>query len=480
VPELIATAISKRYGSLTALDGVSATFRPGEIHAVVGENGAGKSTFVGILAGFVRPDSGSVRLDGESLPVGQAFEYKRRGIEMIHQHFTLVPAMTVSENLALGRVASLGKVLDASGLADRSMQVALRLGWKIDGNAAVGDLSVGTQQRVEILKALGGDADVLIFDEPTAVLAPVEVEELLSVLRTLRDDGKTVILIAHKLAEIMAVADHVTVLRRGKWVASARVSDTNPAELAQWMVGDMPSSTPSDDSVSTRPGLRTTSLSVAGDRGNPAISNVDFEIQRGEVLGFGGVDGNGQVELAEALVGIRPFQGSIAFADADQPDRGYVPQDRQVDGLALTMSVKENLLVTGHRDSNLTSWGWLRRGAISIWATALIERFGIKVSGPNQSVSGLSGGNQQKVVVSRALEHPRDLLVFVNPTRGLDLRATQFVHEQIRAAQLGGAAIALITTDLDELYALSSRTKFLSQGRLLEDQGVASLVGGIS
>jgi general nucleoside transport system ATP-binding protein len=474
--ELVAEGITKRYGALTALDAVSVSFVSGEIHAVVGENGAGKSTFVGVLSGFVRPDSGRVALNSRDLPLGSAFSVKRLGVEMIHQHFTLVPALTVRENLALGRVTSLFRLLRPETLVAKAVEVAQRLGWSIDLDARVGDLPVGTQQRVEILKALGGDAEVLIFDEPTAVLAPEEVDELFAVLRKLRDDGKMVILIAHKLSEILSVADRVTVLRRGKKVASALISETNADEIAGWIVGDLEyrSNLGVNLTAAQGEGLSVRGLNVLGDRGNVAIDEISFEIARGEVLGFGGVDGNGQVELAEALAGVRPFTGAVEFRDVpDAAEVGYVPQDRQADGLALRMSIRDNLLITGHRDASLTTRGWLKSGAIESWSSALIQRFGIKARGPAQVVGGLSGGNQQKVVVSRALEKRRDLLVFVNPTRGLDLAATQFVHGQIREAQTAGTAVALITTDRDELFALSNRTVFLSKGKLTE-----SLIGG--
>ena len=482
--ELIAEGITKRYGSLTALDAVSVTFRSGEIHAVVGENGAGKSTFVGVLSGFVRPDSGQILLNGTPLPLGRAFDIKRRGVEMIHQHFTLVPALTVRENLALGRISTLLGVLKPNELIARALEVANRLNWHLDLDARVADLPVGSQQRIEILKALGGDAEILIFDEPTAVLAPEEVEELFSVLRALRHEGKMVILIAHKLSEIVAVADQVTVLRQGKRVASSAIADTNPQEIAKWIVGDVTFQSTNNQAGITnelRPGLRVRELAVKGDRGNQVISDLSFEIHRGEVLGFGGVDGNGQLELAEALVGVRDFSGTVEFVDAPGPiEAGYVPQDRQTEGLALNMSIQDNLLITGHRSPELTNRGWLKRTAINAWSARLIQQFGIKASGPSQPVKGLSGGNQQKVVVSRALEQRRNLLVVVNPTRGLDLAATQFVHAQIRLAREAGTAIALITADRDELFALATRTVFLSKGQISEVQGAASLLGGIS
>jgi len=453
-----------------ALDAVSAEFRPGEIHAVLGENGAGKSTLVGILGGFVTPDSGTVTLDGVPIPIGRAFDCKRLGIEQIHQHFTLVGAFTVAENLALARLPGLASTAPIAELARPSLAAADRLGWSVEPNARVGDLSVGAQQRLEILKALGGDARVVLFDEPTAVLSPDEVDDLFRVLRQLRDEGRIVILIAHKLSEVMAIADRVTVLRRGKWVASCEIGETNAAQLAEWMVGELPAA-----ATGTRPapqgnGIQAQGLCVEGDRGEPAIRGIDFQIRRGEVLGFGGVDGNGQVELAEALAAVRSHTGELQFDGIPiSPENlriAYIPQDRHHDGLALGMSIQDNLLITGHRHPQFAKGPFLVLRAVRAWAQELIDRFQIKADGPALRVSGLSGGNQQKVVVARALESQPDLLVAVNPTRGLDIRATEYVHRMILEAREKGAAVALISTDLDELAALADRTVFLSRGEL--------------
>jgi simple sugar transport system ATP-binding protein len=474
--------VTKRYGALVALDRVDATFSPGEVHAVLGENGAGKSTLMGVMSGFVVPNEGQVLLDGEPVPVGKAFECKRMGIEMIHQHFTLVPEFTAAENLALARLPGLSKSARVGSLADPALQIAERLGWQVDPNERVRTMPVGVQQRLEILKALSGNARVLVFDEPTAVLAPDEVDDLFRVLRRLRDDGKVVVLIAHKLSEVMAVADRVTVLRRGKVVATAVIGDTSPSQLASWMVGEMPIPGAKPEAVEVREGLRADGLVVAGDRGETAVRGVNLRVGRGEIVGIGGVDGNGQVELAEALVGVRRSRGPSVVQFEERPVQeakvAYIPQDRQVAGLAVGMSVEDNLLVTGHRKPELSSGPLMVVGRVHAWARSLIDRFGIKVSGPAEAVSSLSGGNQQKVVVSRALDTQPDLLVAVNPTRGLDIKATEYVHEKIREARAAGAAVALFTTDLDELYALSDRTLFMSRGELVEDQGAVSLVGG--
>jgi len=473
--------IVKRFGTLTALENVSASFRPGEIHAVLGENGAGKSTLMGILSGFVVPDSGTVMLNGNPVPVGRPFDCKRLGIEMIHQHFTLVSEFTIAENFALSRLPGLMSSSEVSARAEPSLAAATRLGWELEPGRRVSSLSVGAQQRIEILKALGGDAQVIIFDEPTAVLSPDEVEDLFRVLRQLKTDGHVVILIAHKLSEVLSIADHVTVLRRGKWIASAPIAEVDERKLAEWMVGELPPPLPERKGTKLVPGLVGQDLTVLGDRGEAAIKNCSFEIKRGEILGIGGVDGNGQLELAEALVAVRPVAGALSFAgkqvNAEEMRISYVPQDRQHDGLAMGMTIEENLLITGHRKPMLRKGPFLNFRALHQWANELVKRFSVKANSPADRVAGLSGGNQQKVVVSRALDEQPDLLVVVNPTRGLDIRATEYVHSKIQEARDAGAAVALFSTDLDEIYTLADRVMFLSRGELIADTGAESLLG---
>ncbi len=469
--------VSKHFGALVALDHVSAHFLPGKIHAVLGENGAGKSTLMNVLSGFLVPDSGEILLDGVPIPSGKPAACQRAGIEMIHQHFTLVSAFSAEENLALARTQSLVKLVDPSSTAQDSLKLAAHLGWEIPKGKPVSSFAVGDQQRLEILKALGGNSKVLIFDEPTAVLAPHEVEDLFRVLRTLRDDGKVIILIAHKLSEVMAVADEVTVLRRGVKVAEAQIEDVDPGQLATWMVGDLPPQIEHRAQIAGGVLVRAESVSVLGDRGDTAIRDMSFEIHEREILGFGGVDGNGQIELAEAIVGLRSCANSTSLSvESDRPV-GYVPQDRQHDGLALEMSIRDNLMLTGIQSATLRAGVFLRLGKIARWAKGLIQQFSIKSSDEDQLVKSLSGGNQQKIVVSRVLDQHPNVIVVVNPTRGLDIKATRFVHDQLIAARDQGAAIALITTDLDELRELSDRYAFLSRGSLVEGQGAMALLG---
>ncbi|HVT12038.1 MAG TPA: ABC transporter ATP-binding protein [Fimbriimonadaceae bacterium] len=473
--------VGKSYGTLRALDDVSIEFAPGEIHAVLGENGAGKTTLMHILAGFTTPDSGSVEMDGRPLPVGRPFECKRLGIAMIHQHFTLVPAFSVEENLALARLSRLG-LLDIPKLTEPARDEADRLGWALDIDAPARQLPVGAQQRVEIVKTIAGDSRVAIFDEPTAVLSPGEVDDLFRVLRRLKEAGKTVILIAHKLREVMTIADRVTVLRRGKVVAGAAIGEVTPDRLAQWMVGELPPELQKDSATAIREGLRVKGLRTLGDRGEEALRGLEIEVRRGEILGVGGVDGNGQVELAEVLAGVRPYRGEIRWQGSPlkytSTRVGYIPQDRQSDGLALSMTIEENLLIEGHRRPKLTKGPFLRRSAIREWSRELVERFGVKGL-PDDDAGSLSGGNQQKVVVARALDETPDLLIAVNPSRGLDVKATEYVHRKMLEARNQGAAVVLISTDLEELAALSTRTVFLSRGEIVAGDRAASLAGGI-
>ncbi len=461
-------SVSKSYGSVRALSNVSLDFMPGEVHAVLGENGAGKSTLMGVIAGFVRPDGGEIVLGDDRLPADPV-AVRRRGIEMVHQHFMLVPNFKVEENIALASLSPLARRLELGPLTKQAMDMASSLGWHIDPKAPTGTLPVGIQQRVEIVKALAGSATVLILDEPTAVLAPDEVADLMGVLRQLRDHGVTVILIAHKLSEVMGIADRASVLRDGRLVASTLMSETTGEQLAGWMVGgrEPPSNLQLGEGGVVV--LRAHQLEVTGDRGEVAVRGFELELKGGEIFGVGGVDGNGQVELAEALARVRPLRsGRLEWSGRKHPVVAYIPQDRQTDGLALKMSVEDNLKLAAIADASLRFGPFLRPKAVRDWSRSLVERFEIKATSTRQAVGGLSGGNQQKVVVARALARQPDLLVAVNPTRGLDLKATDYVHGRILEAAAKGAAVVLISTDQDEIEALSDRWTFLSRGRTVD------------
>jgi ABC-type uncharacterized transport system ATPase subunit len=470
---LLANGLCKRYGSLAALDGVSIAFHGGEVHVILGENGAGKSTLVSILCGAIQPDAGTLGIDGTPARFRDPFDARRAGVDIVHQHFMLVPAFTVAENLALASGVP-GWMLDVNAGARPAIEIAERLGWHTQASARTGSLGVGEQQRVEIAKALAGGGRVVLFDEPTSTLSPGEIEELFSIIRKLRDEGRAIALITHKLDEAIAVADRITVLRKGRAVATTPSGEVSRDQLAHWMVGEVPAALSKPPPESREPVVTAEGLVVLGDAGHRAVNGATFGIGKGEVLGFGGVDGNGQLELAEALAGVRQFRGSLRV-----PSRtAYIPQDRQRDGLALEMSVAENLLIGGHRNRELRRGPVFDPARVEDWCESLVARYAIKSDSLSVAAGSLSGGNQQKIVVARALESHPELLVASNPTRGLDIRAENYVHSVLLEAKKRGTAIALFSTDLEELALLSDRVVFMSRGELLEGTDVGQMLGG--
>jgi general nucleoside transport system ATP-binding protein len=470
--------ITKSFGSNRALNAVDFDVLPGEIHALLGENGAGKSTLMHVLTGITAPDAGSIEVGGTPVKVSSPTDSRRVGIAMVHQHFALAPALSVAENLALDHMPARGagsflgtlnyRPLEAAQMA---LESAARLGWKMDPNARVSTLSVGEQQRIEIVKALATNANVLIFDEPTAVLIGDEISELFGVLRMLAAEGKAIILIAHKLAEILAASDRVTVLRRGVKTAEALTKDATAPLLAEWMIGDKHSSPKAAaaqpahaDAEPQRIICRAENLTISGTRGEMPIRGLNMQAVAGKILGIGGVDGNGQTELAEALAGLRPVHsGSLAI---DARKTGYIPQDRRHAGLAVTMSVADNLLFDAALSGDYRFGPFIRTSQLRKLSLDLIQKYDIRTPSPDIPASALSGGNQQKIVVARALLGDPEFIVAVNPTRGLDIGAAQFVHAQLINAKLRGAAVVLISTDLDELAAVSDTTAILAGGVL--------------
>ena len=485
--------ITKHFGSVTALDGVDFDLMPGEIHALLGENGAGKSTLMNVLRGLTPPTAGAVTRGGSPVRFTAPQDAARAGIGMVHQHFLLVPPFTVAENLALaspGRCPSL----------DEARDIAQRLGWTIPLNARVADLPVGTQQRVEILKALLGDARILLFDEPTAVLAPTEIGELFTVLRALRAEGRSLVFVSHKLNEVMALCDRVTVLRRGRAVGTVAVADTSAVDLARRMVGETgvpvgarfiapssaaPSGEGRDESrpytKNGSPILSITSLSTASGPDAVALRGITFLLQPGETLGFAGVDGNGQAELAGALTGLRPWTGGqmalngrdiarLRPRDLERHSIALIPPDRHTAGLALTLSITDNLTLEAARLPRFrrgVGGLFLDRRALAAFAAGLARDFDIRASDLSLPVGSLSGGNQQKIVIARALWRKPRLLVAVSPTRGLDVAATGYVHAKLRARAADGGATVLISTELDEVITLSTRIAVLYEGRIV-------------
>jgi len=477
-PLLAVRDVGKHFGVVQALAGVSLDFRAGEIHALLGENGAGKSTLMHVIAGLLRPSTGSLLLDGRAVTFASARAARQAGIGMVHQHFTLVDALSVAENLALCLPERGGCRFRAAATAAAAQVLAARVGLELSAPATpVRELPVGARQRLEILKALAGGGRVLILDEPTAVLTPQEVRPLFAMLRRLREQNRSIIFITHKLHEVKAVADRVSIMRRGRVVGTYDVSAVSESEMAELMVGAV-AAPPAR--VRRAPGavvLQAAAVSAGDARGVPSLQNVSFEVRAGEILGVAGVDGNGQRELFEVLVGLsRPTTGAISIGGRELAEFnpqaalaagiGHIPPDRQREGLALPMTVHENFLLSRKLLDRFSRRGLLRRDATRRFAAQLAEQYALQFASLDAPVRSLSGGNQQRVVVARCLAEQPQVLITVNPTRGLDLAAAAAVTEALQAAAQRGCAVVVISTDLDEVLELSDAVRVLARGRL--------------
>lgn len=424
-------------------------------------------------------------MDGHAIKFADPFEAQRAGISLVHQHFALVPNFTVAENLALASPLTTTRWLDLRQLCAPALEAAQNVGWELDLDARTGSLSVGEQQRIEIVRALAAGGKVLLFDEPTATLSAAEVEDLFRVMRIMKDAGRAIVFISHKLDEVMEIADRVTVMRRGEVVAQRlEIAETSPEALARLMVGEVEEPAGAARSLTSEPALVAEDVVSVMPRA-VGLNGVSFEIRSGEIVGIGGVDGNGQIALAEVAAGLRrPEAGKLSWRGGEfRPDRlriAYIPQDRRRDGLATEMSVLENLLIDGHRVGRLSRFGVLSTTSVTKWAQRLVEEFDIRADSLDTPVANLSGGNQQKLILARTLSETPELIVAHNPTRGLDVRAASYVHRCLRSAAERGAAVLLITTEVDELIALSDRYFVLSAGCLLSGRDVAELIGGRS
>jgi ABC-type uncharacterized transport system ATPase subunit len=490
--------ITKRFGGLVANDHIDLVVQPGEIRALLGENGAGKTTLMNVLYGLVQPDEGEILLDDEPVAIHSPRDAIRARIGMVHQHFMLVPVFTVAENVTLGsepvrrlttpavnlgglRIPPLG--LPSIGFLDRRtarrevLGLSERFGLRVDPDAHVDDLPVGVQQRVEIIKALLRDAQVLVLDEPSAVLTPGETEDLFRIMRELRAGGRSIIFISHKLKEVQAIADVITVIRRGK-VVGERPPSTTGTELAALMVGrsvqlrvSKAPAKPSDVVLDVR------NLSVAGERGEQSVRDVSFQVRAGEILGVAGVQGNGQTELCEALIGLRPSTGSVRLDGTDLSHAstrtrlhagiGYVPEDRSEDGLVSDFSVADNLILDVYDQPPYASGLALNLDAINESAVRRVEEYDVRTTSVQTPAGTLSGGNQQKVVVAREMDRDVKLLLVSQPTRGLDVGSIEFVHKRLVAQRDAGAAVLLVSSELDEIYALADRIAVMFEGRIV-------------
>jgi simple sugar transport system ATP-binding protein len=493
--------ITKRYPGVLANDEIDLDVRKGEIHALLGENGAGKSTLMNILYGLAVPDAGQILIDGEPAPISGPADAIARGVSMVHQHFMLVPVLTVAENILLGAETMANPIfLDRTEAHKRIVDLGRQFGFEVDPEATVGSLSVGWQQRVEILKALYRESRVLVLDEPTAVLTPQETAEIFAVLRRLADEGRSIIFISHKLYEVMEIADRITVIRRGKVVGSRLPSETDEDDLAELMVGrEVSLVVDRGESHPTEPALIVQDLRVKDDRGSEVVRGVSFEVRAGEILGIAGVAGNGQDELVEAITGLRtPTGGSVSLAGRDVTkwstrDRrelglGYIPGDRQRYGLVLDFSVADNLILTQYYLEPFAKRFTRDTDAIEARAEEAVGEFDIRTPSATVRAGTLSGGNQQKVIVAREFSGALPALVLDQPTRGLDVGSIEFIHRQVITKRDAGAAILLVSAELDEVLELSDRIAVIFRGELVafvdartanrEDVGLLMATGG--
>jgi ABC-type uncharacterized transport system ATPase subunit len=477
-PAIEMRGIVKRFPGVVANNGIQFTVEKGEIHALLGENGAGKSTLMNILFGLYHPDEGEILVNGHAVRFENARDAVLAGLAMVHQHFMLIPRFTVTENVILGSEGA-GITLDRESAGRRVAEIGAQYGLEVDPHATVGDLPVGMQQRVEILRALYQGGKTLILDEPTALLTPQEVDELYVVLNRLREGGDTIIFITHKLREVAAISDRVTVIHRGRTVGTRQTVETTAPELAEMMVGravslrvDRPPAHPGE------PVLVAQDLHLRGAQGHEALAGVDLELKRGEILGICGVEGNGQAELIEVLSGLRrPDQGHVLLKGRDVTATGpnprrkmglsYIPEDRHGRGLVLPFSLTENVLLGNAETTPFSKGGRIDYPRTESLTERLMKIFDVRAPAAETPAGALSGGNQQKLIIARELQREPDALLAIQPTRGLDVGAIEFVHKQLVAERDKGRGVLLISFDLDEIMDLSDRSLVLCGGRIV-------------
>lgn len=471
--------ITKRFGSLVANDHIDLTVEAGEIHCLLGENGAGKSTLMNVLYGLYQADEGEVLLNDEVQHFAGPGDAMAAGIGMVHQHFMLIPVFTVAENVMLGHESTRAAgLLDLQSARAKVREISERFGFHVDPDALVDDLPVGVQQRVEIIKALSRDAKVLVFDEPTAVLTPQETDELMVIMRQLRDAGTSIVFITHKLREVREVADRITVIRLGKVVGEAQPTASN-AELASLMVGRAVELTVHKEQPKLGDdALVVEGLTVIDPIGQLVVNDVSFSVRRGEILAVAGVQGNGQTELTEALVGLQPRVEGRIVLDGDELTSssvrkilesgvGFVPEDRTEDGLVGEFTIAENLMLDRSDGPPFVKAGNLQRAFLAEFARDRVAEFDVRTQGIDEKVGRLSGGNQQKVVLARELSRDLRLLVAAQPTRGVDVGSIEFIHKRIVATRDAGVPVVVVSTELDEVAALADRIMVMYRGRIV-------------
>lgn len=477
--------ITKEFPGIIANDHITLQIKKGEIHALLGENGAGKSTLMSVLFGLYQPEGGCIKVRGKEVKINNPLDANALGIGMVHQHFKLVHNFTVLQNIVLGNEDTKHGLLEMKAARKKVMELSERYHLAVDPDAQIQDITVGMQQRVEILKMLYRDNDILIFDEPTAVLTPQEIDELMNIMKELISEGKSIIFITHKLNEIKAVADRCSVLRRGKYIGTVEVADTDKQALSEMMVGHKVNLTIDKDEA--KPGdvvLEVEGLTVKDKKQGHTkdiVKNVSFKVRTGEIVCIAGIDGNGQTELVEAVTGmIRADEGSIRIKGEDVTKKviryrnthgmSHIPEDRHKHGLVLDYSLEENLVLQDYFEKRFQNHGFIRKDAVNAYANELIEKFDIRSGqGAVTKARSMSGGNQQKAIIARELSKKPQILVAVQPTRGLDVGAIEFIHSQIVKERDAGAGVLLVSLELDEVMNLSDRILVLYEGEIVAD-----------
>ena len=475
--------ITKVFGEFVANDKINLELRKGEIHALLGENGAGKSTLMNMLAGLLEPTSGEIVVNGQVVKLDSPSKAASLGIGMVHQHFMLVEAFTVAENIILGSELTKNGVLDIARATREINELSERYGLAVNPSAKVADISVGAQQRVEILKTLYRGADILIFDEPTAVLTPSEIDELMAIMKNLVKEGKSIILITHKLDEIRAVSDRVTVIRRGKSIETVEIAGATNADLAEMMVGRSVSfKTEKQEAQPKEVILSIKDLVVNENRGVPAVKNLSLDVRAGEIVGIAGIDGNGQSELIQAITGLRKIEsGSVELKGQSivglhprqitEMSVGHVPEDRHRDGLVLEMMISENIALQTYYKEPLSKKGILNYTNIIRYAKQLMQEFDVRAASEIVPASALSGGNQQKAIIAREVDRNPDLLIVSQPTRGLDVGAIEYIHKRLIQERDNGKAVLVVSFELDEILNVSDRIAVIHDGKI---QGIVT------